>query len=74
MKQFLTVLYFELTHYFKSKGYVLTTILVSALLIVGLSLPSVFDMSQWIPSLEETSSEEKDKPKLAFSILQPLIT
>lgn len=59
MKQFLTVLYFELTHYFKSKGYVLTTILVSALLIVGLSLPSVFDMSQWIPSLEETSSEEK---------------
>ena len=38
MKQFLAVLSFELTNYFKSKGYLITTILVSALLIIGLEV------------------------------------
>lgn len=56
MKQFLAVLSFELTNYFKSKGYLITTILVSALLIIGLSIPSFFDMSNIIPGLSNNSN------------------
>ena len=46
MKQFLNVLSFELSNYFKNKGYMITTILFSILLIIGLSLPSFFNMSK----------------------------
>ena len=45
MKGFLSVLRFELTNYFKNKGYLITTGIIAAVLIVGLSLPSFFDMS-----------------------------
>ena len=44
MKGFLSVLRFELTNYFKNKGYLITTGIIAAVLIVGLSLPSFFDM------------------------------
>ena len=57
MKQFFNVLSFELSNYFKNKGYLITTILISILLIVGLSLPSVFDMSKLIPQLSSNNSE-----------------
>lgn len=43
MKQFFTVLRFELNNYFKNKSYLLTTIIISLLLIIGLSIPSFFD-------------------------------
>lgn len=70
MKQFLNVLSFELSNYFKNKGYMITTILFSILLIIGLSLPSFFNMSKLIPqlgqngtgsveSLEESSEDDK---------------
>lgn len=58
MKQFFTVLNFELNNYFKNKGYMITTILFSIILIVGLSLPSFFDMSKLIPQLAKLNSEE----------------
>ena len=57
MKQFLNVLSFELSNYFKNKGYMITTILFSILLIIGLSLPSFFNMSKLIPQLGENSKE-----------------
>lgn len=61
MKRFLTVLNFELTNYFKNKGYLLTTILLSAILVVVLSLPSFFDFSKLIPGLSSnTTQEEQD--------------
>lgn len=68
MKKLLTVLGFELTNYFKNKGYMITTILISAVLIIGLSVPSFFDLSALIPGLgknnavveeEQTPDEEK---------------
>lgn len=62
MKQFLRVLQFELSNYFKTKGYVLTTVIISALLIVGLSLPSFFDMSKILPFFKETKQEEVNEP------------
>ena len=48
MKGFLSVLRFELTNYFKNKGYLITTGIIAAVLIVGLSLPSFFDMSGYL--------------------------
>lgn len=73
MKKFLNVLGFELTNYFKNKGYMISTILISIVLIIGLSIPSFFDLSGLIPGLakdnvvveegeapnEETSAEEE---------------
>ena len=57
MKQFFNVLSFELSNYFKNKGYMITTILFSILLIIGLSLPSFFNMSKLIPQLDQSSTE-----------------
>ena len=56
MKKFLNVLSFELTNYFKNKGYMITTILISAILIIGLSLPSLFDLSGLIPGLSKNNA------------------
>ena len=70
MKQFLNVLSFELSNYFKNKGYMITTILFSILLIIGLSLPSFFNMSKLIPQLGENSKENIDKKsKVIYSYI-----
>lgn len=58
MKNFLTVLIFELNNYFKNKGYAITTVLISVLLIIGLSLPSFIDLSGLIPPLAKESITE----------------
>lgn len=60
MKKFLTVLSFELTNYFKNKGYMITTILISLILIIGLSLPSFIDLSGLIPSLAKDNTSEEN--------------
>lgn len=62
MKQFLTVLGFELNNYFKTKGYVITTALISIVMIIVLSIPSFIDVSKLIPALgkgEETNIEQQ---------------
>lgn len=64
MKQFLTVLGFELNNYFKTKGYVITTALISVVMIVVLSIPTFIDCSKIIPGLGKganTSVEEVEK-------------
>lgn len=48
MKQFKTVLGFELTNYFKTKSYVLSTILLTALVAVIMFLPRFIDMSGFL--------------------------
>lgn len=58
MKQFLTVLGFELNNYFKNKGYIITTVLISVVLMIGLSLPSFFDFSKLIPQLGNGTTVE----------------
>lgn len=45
MKQFFTVLKFELMNYLKSKSYILTTCIISVILIIGLTLPTMIDFS-----------------------------
>ena len=71
MKQFFNVLSFELSNYFKNKGYLITTILISILLIIGLSLPSIFDMSKLIPKLSSSNSTEitEDKDKTNYALM-----
>ncbi|MEG0823815.1 MAG: ABC transporter permease [Erysipelotrichaceae bacterium] len=41
MKQFITVLKFELSSYFKSKGYLVTTILMCALIVGSMFIPTI---------------------------------
>lgn len=64
MKQFFTVLKFELGNYFKNKSYLITTILFSLLLIVGLSVPSFIN----IPALSGKDKIESNEEKTVFAI------
>ncbi|MEG0314989.1 MAG: ABC transporter permease [Erysipelotrichaceae bacterium] len=41
MKQFITVLKFELSSYFKSKGYLITTILMCVLIVGSMFIPTI---------------------------------
>lgn len=74
MKQFATILKFELSNHFNNKGYKFTTIFISLVLIIGLSIPSFFDLSNLIPSLKNNNSveasldESVDEEKSNFAI------
>ena len=64
MNNFFKVVGFELNNYFKSKAYILTTVLITAFLIVGICLPSMVDLSGIIPQLAtEEKAEEDEKAK-----------
>ena len=54
MNQFVQVLKFELKNYFHNRGYLLTTIIISAVLLVCLLLPNFISL----PFLESDSSGE----------------
>lgn len=55
MKQFFTVLKFELMNYLKSKSYILTTIIISAILIIVLTLPTMMDFSNIFSKFGDSS-------------------
>ncbi len=71
MKQFLTVLKFELANYFQKKSFIISTVIISLAMIIGLSLPNFIDMSAILPNQDknETKAEktlEEDKTKFAI--------
>ena len=68
MKQFFTVLKFELGNYFKNKSYLLTTILFSLLLIVGLSVTSFINIPALSGKDKVESNEKEDEEKIVFAI------
>ena len=68
MKQFFTVLKFELGNYFKNKSYLITTILFSLLLIVGLSVPSFINIPALSGKDKVESNEKEDEEKTVFAI------
>lgn len=68
MKQFFTVLKFELGNYFKNKSYLITTILFSLLLIVGLSVPSFINIPALSGKDKVESNEKEDEEKIVFAI------
>lgn len=66
MKQFLTVLKFELGNYFHKKSFIVSTIIIALVIIIGLSLPNFIDMSSILPvgdknktKVEEVTEEDK---------------
>ena len=61
MNNFFKVVGFELNNYFKSKAYILTTVLITAFLIVGICLPSMVDLSGIIPQLVQKKKLKKMK-------------
>lgn len=71
MRQFITVLKFELGNYFQKKSFIISTILISLVMIIGLSLPNFIDMSSIIPFLDNDESkveEVKEEDKSNFAI------
>ena len=67
MKQFFTVLKFELGNYFHKKSFIISTIIISLVMIIGISLPNFIDMSSILPvgDKKETKVEE-DKTNFAI--------
>lgn len=63
MRGFLVVLKFELYNYIRKKSFIIRTIIISALMVLGLSLPNLIDMSSILPGLDksETKVEEVEK-------------
>ena len=67
MKNFKIILGFELKEYFKSKGFVITTILIAVLAILGLSLPRFMDMG--LSRRQENTSEGLFKADLSRVVI-----
>ncbi len=78
MKQFFTVLNFEFNNYFKNKSYLLTTILISALLIVGLSIPGFFNSSNIFSNSDDNKNTiliyDKNNTLDNIDVLKPYFT
>lgn len=69
MRQFLTVLKFELSNYFKKKSFIISTVIIALVTIIGLSLPNFIDMSFILPIGDKTKVEEIDQEeKTNFAI------
>lgn len=60
MKQFLTVLKFELSNYFKKKSFIISTVIIALVMVIGLSLPNFIDMSSILPTADENETNVED--------------
>lgn len=69
MKQFINVLKFELSNYFKNKSYLLTTVIISLLLIIGLSIPSFVEIDALKDDKDKVTSEENKEDTINLGIL-----
>lgn len=66
MKQFVTVLKFELNNYFKNKSFMLTTILLAVLMVGAIVVPT------FIPGLlKEDSSGKKEETQVQEEVQEP---
>ena len=69
MKQFLTVLKFELSNYFQKKSFIISTVIIAAAIVIGLSLPNFIDMSSILPVGDKAKAEKSvDEEKTNFAI------
>lgn len=60
MRQFFTVLKFELGNYFKKKSFIISTVIISLLIIIGLSIPNFVDMSSILFDEDQNKTEAED--------------
>lgn len=67
MKQFWTVFRFELMHYFKNKGYIVTSVLIAIVLAIGLSIPSIMSFSKNI--IGEGGGADKDEQSITHLVI-----
>ena len=74
MKKFLLVLGFEIKEYLRNKAFVITTLLIALLGAGFLFLPSLLDMSEYLPvpskngEVKEEKEEEKEEVKVEYYI------
>ncbi|CEO26366.1 ABC transporter permease [Paraclostridium sordellii] len=69
MKQFLTVLKFELSNYFQKKSFIISTVIIAAAIVIGLSLPNFIDLSSILPVGDKAKAEKSvDEDKTNFAI------
>lgn len=76
MKKFLLVLGFELKEYLRNKPFVITTLVIALLGVGVLFLPTVMDMSKYLPvppkngglQVEEAEEEETEEIKIDYYI------
>lgn len=65
MKQFLVVLKFELSNYFRKKSFLLSTLIITLVIVGGICLPNFIDISPILPgvknetNVEQTTSQEQ---------------
>lgn len=60
MRQFFTVLKFELGNYFKKKSFIISTVIISLLIIIGLSIPNFVDMSSILFDEDQNKTQAED--------------
>ncbi|CEH33961.1 ABC transporter permease [Romboutsia lituseburensis] len=60
MRQFFTVLKFELGNYFKKKSFIISTVIISLLIIIGLSIPNFVDMSSILFDEDQNKTKAED--------------
>lgn len=65
MKNFLTVLKFEMFHYFKNKVFIISTIILIALISIGLTIPTIMDM------FEDDASEGSNDDTAIYGFYDP---
>ncbi|MPW24576.1 ABC transporter permease [Alkalibaculum sp. M08DMB] len=66
MKNFLTVLKFELMHFLKNKGFLISTIIICILIAIGLSIPSIRGV---FTSSNEDSLDNADKELISYGYI-----
>ena len=60
MREFFTVLKFELGNYFKKKSFIISTVIISLLIIIGLSIPNFVDMSSILFDEDQNKTKAED--------------
>lgn len=68
MKQLINVIKFETSTYFQSKGYLMGTIILSALLFFGLFLPNIIDLPFLDTGSESTVDTDGEESKYEWGI------
>lgn len=63
MRSFLTVLKFELMSFFKNKAFVLSTVIICLMLVIGLSIPTIIDVFKSSDKEEQEELVEEQDPE-----------
>lgn len=71
MKSFLTVLKFEIMHYLKAKVFQITTIILLAMVVIGLSIPTILESFDKGDDSDTTGSYEETTDVTYYGLYDP---